>query len=186
LSEIVLFLVFSDELKEKSLGEIIVMAKLQSDHIVQYKSSWIENKGVLYIQMELCFNNLKEIIKQKQEYFNREQSKMMTQTEYFISNELFKEILECVNFLHNENIIHRDLKPENILITNGTNGRFVKLGDFGLAVFHEYDGQSHTRDRGTPEYTAPEVNYSRNYDKKSDIFSLAVIAQKLFDIDVHL
>ncbi len=101
----------------------------------------------------------------------------MTQTEYYISNELFKEILECVNFLHSKNIIHWDLKPENILVTDGTNGRFLKLGGFSLAVFHEFDGQTHTTDRGTPKYTAPEV--------KSNFLSLAVIVQQLFDFDIH-
>jgi serine/threonine protein kinase len=42
----------------------------------------------------------------------------MTIFEYNFSSELFKEILECVNYLHKQNIIHRDLKPENILITD--------------------------------------------------------------------
>ncbi len=68
--------------------------------------------------MQLCFNNLREIMKQKQIQFKRDQFEAMTIFEYNFSSELFKEILECVNYLHKQNIIHRDLKPENILITD--------------------------------------------------------------------
>jgi serine/threonine protein kinase len=162
------------------------MAKLQNDFIVQYKTSWIENNDMLYIQMELCLNNLSQIIDRKQNEFKRNENETMTPLEYYVSSQLFKEILGSVNYLHKQSVIHRDLKPENILITNGLNGRFVKLGDFGLAVFHEFSEQTHTTDRGTPKYTAPEVVFGRKYDIKSDIFSLGGIAQELFDINIYM
>ncbi len=162
------------------------MAKLQSDHIVQYKSSWIENQ-TLFIQMELCLNTLRGIMDQKQNEFKRKESEIMTPIEYYISSELFKEIVESVNFLHKQRplIIHRDLKPENILITDGINGRFVKVADFGLAVIHKFESQTHTTDSGTPKYTAPEVISGGKYDMKSDIYSLAVVAQQLFVVDIY-
>ncbi len=77
--------------------------------------------------MELCLNILSEIMDQKQNEFKREESEIMTPIEYYISSQLFKEIVESLNFLHKQRplIIHRDLKPENILITDGINGRFV-------------------------------------------------------------
>jgi serine/threonine protein kinase len=165
------------------------MAKLQSDHIVQYKTSWIENininKDILYIQMQLCFNNLSEIIEQKKNEFKRKEFEVMTPLEYYISSELFKEILESVQYLHKQNIIHRDLKPENILITDGLSGRFVKLCDFGLAVIHGFETQTHTTDRGTPKYTAPEVIYGGIYDTKADIYSLGNVAQQIFDVNIY-
>jgi serine/threonine protein kinase len=163
------------------------MAKLQSDHIVQYKHSWIENQGILYIQMELCFNTLKIILRQKKREFNRNQFEIMTSLEYYISSELFKEILESVDYLHKLKppIIHRDLKPTNILITNGMNGRFVKIADFGLAVVHEFEGQYHSKYTGSRIYAAPEVMISKFYDIKADVYSLGVIAQEVFDIDLN-
>jgi serine/threonine protein kinase len=105
---------------------------------------------------------------------------------YYISSELFIEILECVQYLHKQNplIIHRDLKPENTLISEGMNGRFVKLCDFGLAVIHEFDDQSHSSKTETFKYMAPEVKlktkhiYS-HYDTKEDIYSLGVILEQL-------
>jgi serine/threonine protein kinase len=171
-------------MKSKSITELQVMAKLQSDHIVQYKNSWIENNEILYIQMELCFNTLKKILEQKQNEFKRNHFEVMTPLEYYISSELFIEIIESVDYLHKQKIIHRDLKPTNILITEGTNGRFIKLGDFGLAVIHGFDEQTHTQGWGSARYVAPEVLNGRNYDTKADIYSLGVIAEELFNLDV--
>ena len=110
--------------------------------------------------MELCFTTLREILIQKRNEFSRKEFETMSLIEYYISSELFREILECINFLHKlkpKPIIHRDLKAKNILITYGINGRFVKLADFGLAVTHEFDEQTHTRGLRRPKYIAPEV-----------------------------
>ncbi len=162
------------------------MAKMRSDYIVRYFSSWIENNEILYIQMELCFNTLKAIMEQKLNEFKRNRFEVMTPLEYYISSELFKEILEAVNYLHSLKppIIHRDLKPTNILITEGKNGRCVRLGDFGLATIHQFDQQTHTNDLGTIRYAARELLDGRNYDMKADIYSLGVVSQELFDVDI--
>ncbi len=79
-------------------------------------------------------------------------------------------------------IIHRDLKPENILVSDGMNGRFVKLCDFGLAAVHELDNQSHSSQTGSKKYVAPEVKSGRHYKTKADIYSLGIIIQELFNI----
>jgi serine/threonine protein kinase len=75
---------------------------------------------------------------------------------YYIASELFIEILQSIAFLHKQNIIHRDLKPKNILVTNGSNGRYIKIADFGIATEHSGE-QSHTQLVGTKKYMAPEV-----------------------------
>jgi serine/threonine protein kinase len=99
---------------------------------------------------------------------------------YYICCELLTEIIESVRYLHVRNVIHRNLKAANILITDGINGRFVKLADFGLSVNHEFNDQSHTQDTGTLKYIAPEVGNSRKYNMKADIYSLGIIVKELF------
>jgi serine/threonine protein kinase len=48
---------------------------------------------------------------------------------------------------------------------------FVKITDFGLSVLHEFREQSHTTDKGTHKYMAPQVLYDKRYDFKADIYS---------------
>ena len=154
--------------------------------------SWIENKVWLYIQMELCSDNLKNIIEEKSKVFKRQSSEAMNSIEFYISFQLFRELLECVQYIHGLNppIIHRDLKLANILINFfPMNGHFIKLCDFGLAKEHENSQMSHTVGIGTRKYMAPEVLngfYDKNlYSTKADVYSLGQIAQNLFDFDTN-
>jgi serine/threonine protein kinase len=105
---------------------------------------------LLRIQMEFCPKSLKEVMT------SLNISKNLNFCDFFVSSEIFIELVQCLNFLHKQNppIIHRDLKPANILISDGLNGRFVKLCDFGLAVVHEFDEQSHSSKTGTEIYGA--------------------------------
>jgi serine/threonine protein kinase len=85
---------------------------------------------LLHIQMEFCSQTLIEVMKYLSKLFLENDSQISKTLCYFISCELLTEIIECVNYLHVRNVIHRDLKPANILITDGINGRFVKLCRF--------------------------------------------------------
>jgi serine/threonine protein kinase len=194
---------------ERVFKELNLLKKLKSRFVIEHIDSWIEKTTLkfeeysetdsssslslelhpvfdprkpilLHIQMEFCFQTLAEVMKYLSELFLENGSKIRQYFCYFISCELLTEILECVNFLHERNVIHRDLKPANILITDGINGRFVKLADFGLSVIHEFIDQSHTQFRGTPKYMSPEVFASRDYNLKADIYSLGKIVAELF------
>jgi serine/threonine-protein kinase len=127
---------------------------------------------------------LRDIIKQINTELNQNPFEIMTPVGYYIASELFIETLESVDYLHKQNpkIIHRDLKPTNILIAFKTDGRFVKIADFGLAKLQEFEEQSNTCGVGTHKYMAPEVLTSRKYDTKADVYSLGVIIPELFNI----
>ena len=134
--------------------------------------------------MELCSDNLKNIIKNKRKYFRREKSDPFEPIEYFISCQLLEEVVKCVKYLHDYNIMHRDLKSENFLIVkHPSNHRFIKLGDFDTAKFVGLNEKSHTENMGTLAIMAPEVPRGI-YDKKCDIYSTGKIAIKLFDFNV--
>ena len=133
------------------------------------------------MKLELCEQNLKQIINLMdfEEKFKTFQ--------FFTSFELFRELTKAVNSLHSNKpqpIMHRDLKPENVLISDGRNGVFLKLCDFGLAIPHEI--KKHTADKGTQSYMAPEVRYGEEYDLKSDIFGLALIGTEIFKFEDNL
>ncbi len=199
-----------EELK-KAFKELNIMNKLKSRYVVECIDFWIEentlkiedfmesysNSGIssshrildpkntvlLHIQMEFCCQTLKQVIEDLIKELREQMNKSLC---YFICCELLTEIIECVHYLHGRNIIHRDLKPANIFITDGINGRFIKLGDFGLSVKHEFIDQSHTQGPGTINYVAPEVLISRKYDTKADIYSLGIIVENLFFLKDNL
>ncbi|CAG2100073.1 unnamed protein product [Medioppia subpectinata] len=173
----------NDEKHKVAQNEVEMLAKLDLKYVVRYYNSWIENK-CMYVQMENCQQTLWSVLKDKSHVFSRQEKKPMNLYKYFISCEIFREILQCLQYLHSLNppIIHRDIKPDNILILNNSNdGRFLKLGDLALATYHE-PTMTHTQGVGTSQFMAQEVFSSNKYDTKSDIFSLGCIGYILFDI----
>ncbi|CAG2103831.1 unnamed protein product [Medioppia subpectinata] len=163
---------FSEEKKQKVIKEVKSLAKLDSDFVVKYYNSWLESNH-LFIQMEYCSQSLRSLLENKPLVFERQPEDPMNVFEYFISCEIFKELLESVQFLHESNppVIHRDLKPDNILIDrNFISNRFVKLCDFGLATDHNTDIQTTIR-----------------YQHSSGVgtINLSLIGELIFDINLQ-
>ncbi|CAG2164029.1 unnamed protein product [Oppiella nova] len=181
----------TDEYMKQIMSEVKNLGKVRSEYCVLYYNSWPESKH-LYIQMEFCLQNLRNILEVKAQVFGRQLGKAMDCVEYFISCEILRQILESVQYLHdlNPQIIHRDLKPENILmVENVRNGRFVMLCDFGLATVHDKNINYMTRDKhstglGTIKYQSPEISQGIKYGHKVDIYSLAIIGAELFELDL--
>ncbi|CAG2117232.1 unnamed protein product, partial [Medioppia subpectinata] len=181
----------NEDKKQKAVKEVKSLAKIDSEFVVKYYNSWLEFNH-LYIQTEFCSQSFKSVLKDKAIVFERQTEDLMNIFEYFISCEIFKELLECVQYLHESNppVIHRDLKPDNILIDPiYSSNRCVKLCDFGLATDHDIDGHTASRYEhsvcGALGYMAPEVLLGKQYDHKSDIYSLYVIGEQLFGIDLQ-
>ncbi len=89
--------------------------------------------------------------------------------------DLAKDILEGLSYLHRNNIIHRDLKPSNILLYKDGEKLKAKITDFGIAKQTDVTSQS-TQLVGTVEYMAPEFfTNSNNLTPAADIWSFGVI-----------
>ncbi len=144
----------------------------------------------LYIQMELCRLTLEEAIRKINNELEQSVGKGMSPLGTIVASQLFIEIADGVEYLHSKSIIHRDLKPSNIYLTDGSDGNFIKIGDFGSATLHgDYDDEpqikdtKHTQPRGTNGYIAPEVFKTNDYDEKCDLYSLGIIICDLFSLE---
>jgi tRNA A-37 threonylcarbamoyl transferase component Bud32/ATP-dependent protease HslVU (ClpYQ) peptidase subunit len=174
----------------REMNRFSVTHRLVSQYVVQHIHSWLENNRsddmiTLYIRMELCDKTLQQLMNEFNNDSNIKDNENLTQIGYYIASQLFIEILECVQYLHENQIIHRDLYPEDIMIKmNGQNNRFIKICDFGLIAIHKFAQQSHTEKRGHVRYAAPEVLNGRKYDTKADIYSLGIILMNLFNINI--
>ncbi len=185
-----------DLLKEFNIYNRVV--NLNHKCIVETYEAWIENNsnfsdGTKTYEKSLCFYILMELCEKTLEQFmddiknHLELKLFLSPIFYFIVSQLFVEILEGVNYLHTRNdpLIHRDLKPANILLKRDKRGNYVKIADFGLLAIHQFVKESHTGDKGTVKYMAPEVIHGTKYDTKADVYSLGVIMENLFDIDFN-
>ncbi|CAG2107726.1 unnamed protein product [Medioppia subpectinata] len=142
---------------------------------------WFEDKKY-YIEMELCSHNLRTVLSLKGPAFGRRSAEeAMNSTEFFISCQIFADLLKCVQHLHDLSpaVIHRNLKPENVLIGGKAGNLCLKLCDFGLS--HVFKSLSDNR---KPEYLSPEETNGETVDYKTDVYSADKIAQNIFDMQL--
>ncbi|CAL5209735.1 unnamed protein product [Lathyrus oleraceus] len=83
-----------------------------------------------------------------------------------------KQLLEGLEYLHNNRIIHRDIKGANILVDNKG---CIKLADFGASrkVVELATINGAKSMKGTPHWMSPEVILQTGYTTSADIWSVA-------------
>jgi serine/threonine protein kinase len=88
-----------------------------------------------------------------------------------------RQIIEGVQYMHDNYIMHLDMKPENILCVTRTGNR-IKLIDFGLA--RRFDPAQKLQVMfGTPDFAAPEVLSYERVTPAADMWSVGVICYVL-------
>lgn len=90
--------------------------------------------------------------------------------------ELFAQLCQAVQTLHERGLIHRDIKPENVFLVRDE--RYAVLLDFGIAKPMDAPDSTVTRDggvRGTPAYMAPERFFGSAANTSTDIYELGVV-----------
>eukprot|EP01022_Parablepharisma_sp_SALTPOND_P021019 TRINITY_DN3985_c3_g1_i1.p2 TRINITY_DN3985_c3_g1~~TRINITY_DN3985_c3_g1_i1.p2 ORF type:complete len:631 (-),score=82.57 TRINITY_DN3985_c3_g1_i1:7082-8974(-) len=93
--------------------------------------------------------------------------------------EIIRQVLSGLQYLHSHNIIHRDLKPANILTSKS--GNCYKITDFGISTQVKEKMTNIKRTcAGTPWYMAPEVILDKPYSYAADIWSLGCLCFELF------
>ncbi|KAI0535788.1 kinase-like domain-containing protein [Xylaria digitata] len=108
---------------------------------------WYEDSGSLSIAMEYCpLGDLQQFLIEN----NRPPESD--------TREIIGQVVQGLQFMHDEGFAHRDLKPGNILIKSHPpkDEWWVKICDMGLSKRIEGVGAATTAVKGTPGFFAPE------------------------------
>jgi len=91
-----------------------------------------------------------------------------------------EQIASALRAMHRQDVIHQDLKPENIMINEKNRIKIIDFGAVHAAGLAEITSVlQRQQPEGTLNYTAPEYLMGEKGSKRSDIFSLSVIAYEL-------
>lgn len=150
--------------KDALMDEVNILMKVSHPNIIGIKEMFDTDK-TLYLILELVtggelFDQILEVGR-----YTEEQAR-----------KLFVQMIDAVEYLHEQGIAHRDLKPENILLKSKTD-HTIKLSDFGLSRIIG-EGSFMKTLCGTPQYLAPEIlknSEQQGYGVLVDMWSLGVI-----------
>ncbi len=159
-----------DEVRTRFQREGVLVAQLDSDHVVRVTDLGWADPETPYLVMELLDGrDLQGEIDQRGPLPTAEAVDLMLQA------------LAGVAAAHAAGLVHRDLKPANLFLAR-RKGRapVVKVLDFGLSKALRQDvldSLTHETARfGTPVYMSPEqIRSSKNVDARADQYALAAV-----------
>ncbi|KAK6031545.1 hypothetical protein OSTOST_02306, partial [Ostertagia ostertagi] len=88
------------------------------------------------------------------------------------------DIAAGLAYLHSKNCMHRDVAARNCLVT--TDGRMIKLSDFGLAA-HGSRIKLPSTERVPIRWQAPEVLFYHVYLRESDVWSYGMLMSEIYN-----
>lgn len=167
-------------------GEIDLLRRLESvERVVRLFDYEInDEKGELKVLMEMGESDFNRML-------NLQIKSENARFDPSFTRHYWREMLECVQAVHNHGIVHSDLKPANFLVVQGR----LKIIDFGIAnAIQDNTVNVHRENQiGTPNYMSPEalvdcnaVNGRRGpkgqllkLGKPSDVWSLGCILYQM-------
>lgn len=150
-----------------ALREINILLSFHHSSIVDVKEVVVgSNLDSIFMVMEYMEHDLKALIEMKKHPFSQSEVKC-----------LMLQLLEGVNYLHDNWVLHRDLKTSNILLNNRGE---LKICDFGMARQYGSPLKPYTQLVVTLWYRAPELLLgAKQYTTAIDMWSLGCIMAEL-------
>ncbi|MGD1841252.1 MAG: protein kinase [Thermonemataceae bacterium] len=169
----------TDEVLLRFQYERQILANLQHPQIAQIMDGGVTEEGLPYFAMEYIeAQRITDWVKQKKAPLKERIN-------------LFKQVVNAINYAHQNLVVHRDLKPSNVLVNTQGN---VKLLDFGIAKLLDKSDQEVLKTQThvkllTPNYASPEQISGQNITVASDIYQLGLLfyelltEEKAFDLN---
>jgi serine/threonine-protein kinase len=152
------------------------VAQLEHPNTIKVYDFGSTPDGTLYIAMEFVAGRALSDVLEKEHKLSGER---VTQ--------VLRQVCGALDEAHGLGIVHRDLKPDNIILTQRAGEQdFVKVLDFGIAARTESADAAREQKLtqqgtvlGTPPYMSPEQFTGKALDRRSDIYSLGVMAYEM-------
>ncbi|GCC29259.1 hypothetical protein chiPu_0007697 [Chiloscyllium punctatum] len=155
------FIPLRKDTRSQAYEELAILSKVNHPKI-SCLLDMFETKRTLVLVLEMCSNEglLDHLFKRN----------VVPETEikYYI-----QQILEGVQYLHDNKILHLDIKPANILMVHPERND-IKICDFGFAQKFE-PVQPQFSKYGCPEFVAPEIVSQDPISTATDIWAVGVI-----------
>lgn len=161
------------------LDEAKLAACIGSPHVVQTLDVGLDDQGSPFIVMDLIIGlTLAQSL--------RAASAQKTHIPVAIAAEILAQAAEGLHDAHEActptglplEIVHRDISPQNVLI--GIDGR-ARISDFGVArALARLTKTSTGEFKGKLSYFSPEQAEGKELDRRSDVFSLGIVAWETF------
>ncbi|KAM4596003.1 LOW QUALITY PROTEIN: striated muscle preferentially expressed protein kinase-like, partial [Polymixia lowei] len=152
---------YDQESKPAVLQEYSILKSLHNDKVMALHEAYVTPRYLVLVT-EFCTG--KELLYCLADRFRYSEEDVVC---YLV------QILQGLEYLHNQHILHLDLKPENVMVTH-LNG--IKIVDFGSAQhFNPLSLKQYDPALGTLEYMAPEMVRGEVVGPSADIWSLGVL-----------
>jgi serine/threonine-protein kinase len=146
--------------REAAIGE-----KLQHPHVMRVFGG--EKRSRVYMVMEWCEGRLlRQILSEGRISADR-------------AIRITLEVLDALEYIHEQGVIHRDLKPENIMVDAQDNIKLIDFGIAGDAAARRLTYANFTATLGTADYISPEQIKGKRGDGRCDVYAMGVILYEM-------